>query len=909
MNTRVRLTVLWLCAVLLIFGVLSQDDQHFRLPTNTRPTGYDVTLTVDLEKFQFFGSVRISLVATARSNNVTVNVNELDISKVTLTEQTGKILTMVGSVLQNDSEMAKFTFDSDLSTEYSYQMMIEFAGNISDDLKGLYKSSYYRETEERFIGTTFNAAAYARKIFPCYDEPHLKAKFKLRVYHEPQFHVLSNMPVENRTEPTTPDNNGMSLTTFAESEPMSSYLFAFVVSDFSALTLGDTYAAHAQPSVINSTQYALDFTQSAISYLGTFFRRPYQLPKLDIVAVDDFLMGAMENWGLITYKTSRIVYRSGQDKTEKLQSVTKIVFHELLHQWFGNEVTCAWWSYVWLNEGFAVFLESYILNEMRPEWRLMDQFLVDEMHPVMLKDSLPRTRAMTKPINTPEEIAGIYDFVAYPKAASVIRMLHSVVGKAVFDEFLVDYLKDRSFKSSTEDDMIRVLQDTVDRRNMTLPPLDAIVKSWTQNPSYPLVTVNWNLAGSVTISSVPVKMFHIPLDWISESGKSGRDWLLTSDSHKTILLENLGSDEWILVNPHQYGYYRVNYDSRNWQRLINTLNKDYTKIPVLSRAQLIDDALFLARNNHLGVETLLRLLSYISKESDLIPLKSGFKALTHLNQLFRGNDLYPSYLDFQHKLLETIYDRMLLNKADDHLSKLYRVEVRRVACELSLPKCLGDAIGLFEEFELIEPDLRAPVICGSIKASEHPNVWLLVVRRLAHISRNFEQKRINVEEFEDILYGFGCVASRDRVDNYLSLSLSDSETLEQSDRIKMFNYVANSGVNGTEEALNRLSNDYQTLRAKYGSMNEIVSNLRNAISTQEQLQQYQNFLQNNTDSDINAILHEVHEEVRTNVQWTKTNLPVISKWILETNSGVSIVLSKFVALAAVIVIAYQSVCV
>ncbi|XP_058811599.1 aminopeptidase N-like [Topomyia yanbarensis] len=882
MNRFCGLVLMCLVLTYLVADIGAQNERHYRLPNNTSPIEYDLTLTVDLKRSIFFGTVNISLVALSATKFVALNVQELDISKTTLTDPNGQNITIDKSVMQNDSEIVRFELSSYLEIGHYYQMVIEFAGNITGDLKGLYKSSYYRETEERFVATTFNAAAYARKIFPCYDEPHLKATFKLRIYHASEFQALSNMLIET-IEPANSDN--MSLTTFVTSPLMSSYLFAFVVSDFSALRIDQTFAVHAQSSVLNSTRYALDFTKDAISQLAGYFKRPYQLSKLDIVAVDDFLMGAMENWGLITYKTSRIVYRSEQDKTEKLQSVTKIVFHELIHQWFGNEVTCAWWSYVWLNEGFTVFLETYILHQMYPDWRLMDQFLVNEMHPVMARDVLPATRAMTKSVNSPDQIAGIYDFVVYPKAASVIRMFHAVVGSAVFDEFVVQYLDDRSYKAATEDDMIRILQSVVTEHRLQLPPMNEFVKSWTNNPSYPLVTVIRDQTNSALVSAIPVNTFCIPIPWISKHGKHGYEWLQTSDSNKSIVLSGTTSSEWILFNPNQNGYYRVNYDRTNWNMLVDALSDNHESIPVLNRAQLIDDALYFARNNLLDIEILLGLLSYLPSETDLIPLKAGFKAFKHLNRVFRGNDLYESYLVFQTKLLGQVYDRLLMNDKNDHISKLYRAEVRKVACEMGVPKCLQDAVTMFDGFELIEPDLRAAVICGSMKGSESYNIWAMVVRRMVYIVRNFGQKRINVEEFEDILYGFGCAVSRERLDNFMLLSLSNTETLEQQDRIKMFNYIACSGVNGTDEALNRLINDFNTLKRRYGSLTEVVSNLRYSISTQKQLQLFSTFMHNHTDSDLFNLQNKVYEVARSNIRWAAEKLPSISKWIANSNSA------------------------
>ncbi|KXJ72768.1 hypothetical protein RP20_CCG017285 [Aedes albopictus] len=886
-------------------GVWGQEEQdHFRLPANTVPIGYDVQLTVDLDQFTFFGTVQVSLRANNVSSHVTLNAKELDVSNVKLSEDTtGRQLALVVYVMQNDSEMVRFNFDSDLLPAHTYRLSIDFAGNITDDLKGLYKSSYYRGTEERYVATTFNAAAYARKILPCYDEPQLKAKFKLRIYHKPEYRALSNMPVENRIESANADN--MTVTEFIESPPMSSYLLAFVVSDFGEIRTDAKFAAHAQLSVINSTRYALDFTKDAIGHLEGFFKRPYQLAKLDIVAIDDFLMGAMENWGLITYKTSRIVYRQGMDKTEKLQSVTKIVFHELIHQWFGNEATSAWWSYIWLNEGFTVFLESYVLDQMRPQWRTMDQFLVNEVHPVMERDVLPKTRPMTKQIDTPEKIAGIYDFVVYPKAASVIRMWQSVVGKRVFDDFLVEYLIDRSYKAATEEDMIRVLQDVVDRHGVKVPPVKDLVQSWTMNPSFPVVTVERFANGSVSVTAAPAKTFCIPLNWISRSNKSGLEWITNLEGQKSIKLEGVGADEWILFNPNQYGYYRVNYDQKSWNLIIDALKNDHQKIPTLSRAQLIDDGLALAKIDQLNIDVLLAILDYLPKELDLIPLKAGFKAFRYLHRMLQGNEFYSIYLEHQMTILDQIYDRMLNNSMDDHMSRLYRAEVRKVACELGVRNCLEHALEQFDAFVTIDPDLRAPVICGAMKGSESFNVWALVVRRMLHITRNFEQKRINIEEFEDILYGFGCVVSEDRLENYLMMSLTYADTLDESDRIKMFNYIANSGVNGTDMALFRLNNDFRTLKRRYGSVTEIISNLKNTITTEGQLQQFTNFMQNNTDTDLNLLLAEVFTEAQSNVRWAKDKLPDISKWIATHNSAFIFSFSKTVLALALIVTTYR----
>ncbi|EAT35024.1 AAEL012781-PA [Aedes aegypti] len=542
---------------------------------------------------------------------------------------------------------------------------------------------------------------------------------------------------------------------------------------------------------------------------------------------------------------------------------------------------------------------------MRPEWRTLDQFLVNEMHSVMERDVLPKTRPMTKPIDTPEKIAGIYDFAVYPKAASVIRMWQSIVGREVFDDFLVEYLIDRSYKAATEEDMIRVLQNVVNRHGVKLPPIKDIVQSSTMNPSFPVVTIERFSNGTVNATSAPVETFYIPLNWLSSTNKSGIEWITNSEGQKSIQLGAVGHDEWVLFNPNQHGYYRVNYDRRSWTLLVDALKINHHQIPTLSRAQLIDDALALTKTNQLDIDILLEVLDYLPQELNLIPLKAGFKAFRYLHRMLQGNEFYQNYWDHQSKILEQIYDRMLANSADDHMSRLYRAEVRKVVCELGARKCLQDSLELFDRFVTIDPDLRAPVICGAMKASESFNVWALVVRRMLHITRNFEQKRINTEEFEDILYGFGCAVSEDRLDNYMMMSLTREDTLEQSDRIKMFNYIANSGVSGTNMALFRLNNDLRTLKSRYGSVTEIISNLKRAISTEGQLQEFTNFMKNNTDTSLGLLLAEVHNEAQSNVRWAKEKLPQISKWISLHSSAFTFFISKTLMVLGLVAVVYR----
>lgn len=227
---------------------------------------------------------------------------------------------------------------------------------------------------------------------------------------------------------------------------------------------------------------------------------------MDFVAIDDFLMGAMENWGLITFKSSRVFY-SKDSTTKDLQSISEIVSHELVHQWFGNQVTCYWWSAIWLNEGFATYYADYISQIVDPSWRLMDQFLVNVVHKVMLQDDDENVRAMNSPVVTYDEQNSIYDFVAYQKAGSVIRMIQNVVTETVFHKSMKNYLDHRKFNVTTPEQLYTEIQDSLDLERPTdgntITNIKEIFGSWETTSGYPIISVIRNYSsGIVTIKQV-----------------------------------------------------------------------------------------------------------------------------------------------------------------------------------------------------------------------------------------------------------------------------------------------------------------------------------------------------------------------------------------------------------------------
>ncbi|CAL4078622.1 unnamed protein product, partial [Meganyctiphanes norvegica] len=595
-----------------------------RLPRALIPHHYKVRLQPFINgDYTIKGLIGIVMECKEPANNVSLHIADIITKNETIklhpsNNLRGEGLAIKQHVFDKEREFYVAHLAAPLEVGKNYTLIMEFEGLLNDNLRGFYRSFYTDKFGvKKRIATTQFQVTDARRAFPCFDEPALKASFDVTIGRQTNMTAISNMPLKK----TTPidDEKGWVWDQFETTVPMSTYLVGFVVSDFPHVTSytedGVLFRVWARDSAINQAEYARQIGPKVLTYFTKYFNIPYPLPKQDMVAVPDFRAGAMENWGLSIYRDSALLYEPGVSTARNKQRVANIVAHELAHQWFGNLVTPSWWTDLWLNEGFATYCANIGTNAVQPSWKMFEQSVVS-LQGVFTLDCLESSHPISIPVGHPDEIGQIFDQITYQKGAAIIRMMNHFLTEKTFRKGVTNYLNKYAYKAAEQDNLWQFLTDQA-QADKTLDSgltVKMVMDTWTLQMGYPVISVKRNQDGSsATVTQERFLLvknanstdkhdykWWVPLSYTTQdelnfANTKNKLWLNKNECQ--ITLSGLPrSNKWIIVNTQQTGYYRVNYDIKNWMLLINQLtNEDHLAIHTLNRAQLIDDSLVLAR--------------------------------------------------------------------------------------------------------------------------------------------------------------------------------------------------------------------------------------------------------------------------------------------------------------------------
>ncbi|XP_057331888.1 aminopeptidase N [Microplitis mediator] len=895
-----------------------------RLPKSVIPDSYEIKLMPFIWEgnFTFNGEVTIYVNVTKDTKNITLHAADMkiDYQRTTIkeynnnssTKNVGKWFKIFDQTNDTARQFHIIHTSETLKAGTQYVVYLKFIGYLNDYLQGFYRSSYTAGNQTRWIATTQFQATDARRAFPCFDEPALKAKFQISIARPTNMTSVSNMPRIGQPEPV----RGMPSYVwdhYQRSVPMSTYLVAFLVSDFEVLKSADNlFGVWARREAIEQARYSLDIGPKILKHYEDYFQIKFPLPKMDMVALPDFAAGAMENWGLITYRETAMLFQEGVSTSNSQQRVATVIAHELAHQWFGNLVTPSWWSDLWLNEGFASYVEYIGVDSVEPDWKILEQFVTYEVQNVFNLDALASSHPISIEVGHPDEISEIFDRISYGKGASIIRMMDHFLTTKVFKQGLTNYLTAKAYGNSEQNDLWNALTNQAHKDHVlsTSVTVKQIMDTWTLQTGFPVVTVirdyksgsayltqeRFMLQNSTTEVSMGESLWWIPITYTTEAVKNFNN---TKPSHwmnaqRSLSLSNIGAsnNQWAIFNILETGFYRVNYDKVNWQLIIKQLNTaNYKDISTINRGQLIDDALNLARAGRIDYSTALDVTSYLAHETEYVPWKSALTALNYLDNMLNKYQGYDRFRVYMLKLLDNVYREVGFKDTpgDPQLTVFTRIDILLWACTFGHDDCVRNAVMQFQNWRNspdpdtsnpISPNLKSVVYCTAIRTGGQAE-WDFAWERY---------QKTNVGSEKDLLmYALGCSREPWILSRYLEWATTENSGIRKQDTSRVFSAVANNAI-GQPLVFSFLRNQWARLRKFCGSsllaINNIVKSATKKINTKYELKDLLDFAQEHS-SELGSATRTVQQSVEqadANIRWLDRNYITIRDWLLRNTA-------------------------
>ena len=575
------------------------------------PTRYMLNLSLehyDDNDRSFSGDV--SIIGTLKKGNeILLHAKDLDIDFVFISEMDSN-----GKTKKN--KKAKFsygkfdtlTISADGLRPGEYFITIAYHGKVTDAMHGLYPCYFTHDgTKKHLLATQFESH-HAREVFPCIDEPAAKATYDLMLITKPGLTALSNMPVKWSKE-----KNGLMTTCFEQTPRMSSYLLAFVVGELHKKTArtksGVEVNIWATPAQSEKTlDFALDIATRSIDFYDEYFGVPYPLPKSDHVALPDFSSGAMENWGLITYRESCLLADPKLTQESSKRFIATVIAHELSHQWFGNLVTMQWWNDLWLNESFANMMEYVAVDALHPEWRMWEDFATSEVTAALRRDSLDGVQPVQADVNHPDEISTLFDpAIVYAKGGRLLVMVRRLIGEEAFRAGLKSYFEKFAYQNTVGNDLWQELETASGQ------PIVDLMNTWISQPGLPIVQVEQNNSGEQPTATLRQERF-----FIGDHQPSDALWpipLFANQPLDNILTERektFTANGDVRLNCGLNGHFVTHYDPATRDRLIEKA----AELPTLDKICLLQDMTLLARSGRESSAALLPLARVFQHETN-----------------------------------------------------------------------------------------------------------------------------------------------------------------------------------------------------------------------------------------------------------------------------------------------------
>ncbi|NXL95452.1 AMPE aminopeptidase, partial [Alectura lathami] len=862
----------------------SGDWRHFRLPTYVKPFHYDLEVKPEMETDIYTGTVSISIALGQPTSHLWLHLRETKITEMpTLRKSSGQQIALNDCFEYEAQEYIVMKAEAELPVTNEsdpYILTLKFQGWLNGSLVGFYRTTYTEDGETKSIAATDHEPTDARKSFPCFDEPNKKATYNISIIHQDTYGALSNMPVQEIVSL----GNGWTRTIFQKSVPMSTYLVCFAVHQFKWVerrsASGIPLRVYAQPQQLHTAEYAANVSKIVFDFFEEYFNMSYSLPKLDKIAIPDFGTGAMENWGLITYRETNLLYDPDESASSNKQRVAAVVAHELVHQWFGNIVTMDWWDDLWLNEGFASYFEYLGVNVAEPDWRMLEQVLIDDVLPVMKDDSLLSSHPIVVDVSSPAEITSVFDGISYSKGASILRMLRDWITPDLFQKGCQEYLKNHHFQNAKTQHFWEALETASNK------PVKEVMDTWTMQMGYPVLEMGSNsvfrqkrflLDPNANASYPPSDLgykWNIPVKW-GLGNSTNYTFYNTSDSAGVTIAPSPNS--FVNINPDHIGFFRVNYDGQNWATLSTLLLNNHETFSAADRAGILDDAFSLARAGLLNYSVPLDLTKYLTNETDYLPWHRAIASVTYIADMLKDDtNLYPRFQEYFRYLVKPIVNKLNWSDSGSHLDRLLRASVLDFACSMDDAESLSSASQQFQQWlqgQIIAVNLRLLVYRYGMQNSGNESSWNYMFKAYQETSL--------AQEKEKLLYGLASVNNITLLDRYLKY-IYNTSLIKSQDVFTVLRYISYNTY-GKTMAWDWIRLNWEYLVGRYTIndryLGRIITITQN-FNTDLQLWQMQNFFEKYPNAGAGeSPRSQSVEQVKNNIQWLQENKGEIQAWL------------------------------
>ena len=861
----------------------SFDTTPGKLPKAVIPLHYAIELTPDLASLRLEGFEAVDIEVCEPTARLTLNAVNMTLGATTIDDDAQR----ADVALDAATETATLTFPKAL-TAGAHRLRVGFTARINAFGRGLFFVDYPTDKGVKRMLSSQLEPADARRIFPCWDEPAFKATFALTVTVPRTFLAVGNMPVA-REEPVAPDKKQVA---FAPTPKMSSYLFVFAAGELERLTQesdGVTVGVVTTAGKREQGRFALENAVKLLDYYDDYFGIKYPLPKLDLIAVPGGFGGAMENWGGITFFESRLLFDPSTNPDTARRGIFSVLAHEMAHQWFGDLVTMGWWDNLWLNEGFASWMQEKAAEHFYPQWQTWLNGYGQKQYAMAL-DARRTSHPIQQPVADHSEANAAFDGITYNKGQALIRMLENHLGEGAFADGIHKYMAAHAYGNTTTADLWQALESAAGK------PVTGIAASFTEQDGVPLIVAETSCSGDTQQMTLRQDRFAIVPAASSPASTQApvlpsRTWqvpisvgpLRTTQPAEHLLLQGsseiaAGScGEAVKVNRGDVGYYRTEYGPNSRAALAKSL----ALMTPDDRVNFLADSWALVQAGRAEPPSYLALIEEISRDDRRAVWDQAIGTLTTLDRLARDRAERPALQGYARSRLRPLFDRLGWDGSGsgDDENTLLRASLISALGQFGDEDILAEARRRFAAFlqnpQSLPNALRDPVThLVGISANSASYDTLLALARKSTVTN------------ERLRYYYAAASARDATLARATLALTLTDELPNAIIGGLINTVASSGEQ-PDLAWEFVQTNFYALSAKQGPSfrDAFIATFMTNFSDDAHAAELKNFAPAQETSGGRVITARALETIAISADLKTRALPAVNAWIKEHNGG------------------------